>query len=94
MVDTKYLFADWLNNQNVRNQLKLGIKISLIKNGYPPQYSLEVFTNVMEQVENFEKYSETTSESEAVPFTYSVPIQRAMMVAEDTVPSNTKKDGD
>lgn len=78
----------------MRNQLKLGIKISLIKNGYPPQYSPEVFTNVMEQVENFEKYSETTSESEAVPFTYSIPIQRAMMVAEDTVPNNTKKDGD
>lgn len=63
IIDTKSSFADWLNNQNVRNQLKLDIKICLIKNGYPPQYSPEVFTKVMEQVENFEEYSETTPES-------------------------------
>lgn len=55
IIDTKSSFADWLNNQNVRNQLKLDIKICLIKNGYPPQYSPEVFSKVMEQVENFEE---------------------------------------
>lgn len=53
IIDTKSSFADWLNNQNVRNDLKLEIKICLVKNGYPPQYSPEVFTKVMEQVENF-----------------------------------------
>ena len=55
IIDLKSSFADWLNNDNVRNQLKLDIKICLIKNGYPPQYSPEVFTKVMEQVENFEE---------------------------------------
>ena len=55
IIDTKSSFADWLNNQNVRNQLKLEIKICLEKNGYPPQYSPEVFKKVMEQVENFEE---------------------------------------
>lgn len=55
IIDTKSSFADWLNNQNVRNQLKLDIKICLIKNGYPPEYSPEVFNKVMEQVENFEE---------------------------------------
>lgn len=55
IIDTKSSFADWLNNQNVRNQLKLEIKICLVKNGYPPQYSPEVFRKVMEQVENFEE---------------------------------------
>ena len=34
-----------------------GIKVCLIKNGYPPQYSPEVFRKVMEQVENFEENS-------------------------------------
>lgn len=63
IIDTESSFVDWLNNQNVRNQLKLKIKICLVKNGYPPQYSPEVFTKVMEQVENFEEHSETTSES-------------------------------
>lgn len=57
IIDTKSSFADSLNNQNVRNDLKLGIKICLVKNGYPPQNSPEVFTKVMEQVENFEENS-------------------------------------
>ena len=57
IIDTKSSFADWLNNVNVRNQLKLDIKICLVKNGYPPQYSPEVFSQVMEQVENFEENS-------------------------------------
>ena len=91
IIDTKSSFADWLNNQNVRNQLKLDIKICLIKNGYPPQYSPEVFTKVMEQVENFEEHSESASESKTIPFTYFAPIQRPMMVAEDKVPYGKKK---
>lgn len=57
IIDTKSSFADWLNNQNVRDQLKFDIKICLVKNGYPPQYSPEVFAKVMEQVENFEENS-------------------------------------
>ena len=55
IIDTKSSFADWLNNQIVRDQLKFAIKVCLIKNGYPPQYSPEVFRKVMEQVENFEE---------------------------------------
>jgi type I restriction enzyme R subunit len=55
IIDTKSSFADWLNNQNIRNELKLDIKICLVKNDYPPQYSPEVFNKVMEQVENFEE---------------------------------------
>ena len=47
-----------LNNQNIRNQLNFEIKICLVKNGYPPQYSPEVFKQVMEQVENFKENDE------------------------------------
>lgn len=57
IIDTKSSFADWLNNQIIRDQLKFDIKVCLIKNGYPPQYSPEVFRKVMEQVENFEENS-------------------------------------
>ena len=56
-IDTKSSFADWLNNQNVRNKLQLSIKICLAKNGYPPKYDNEVFNKVMEQVENFSEHS-------------------------------------
>ena len=72
----------------MRNQLKLDIKICLVKNGYPPQYSPEVFNKVMEQVENFEEYSRTdVSRNEA---STSTKIRRyetesnVMMVAEDS----------
>ena len=57
IIDTKSSYADWLTNQNIRNQLKLDIKICLVQNGYPPQYSPEVFSKVMDQVENFEENS-------------------------------------
>lgn len=55
IIDTKSSFADWLNNQIVRDQLKFDIKVCLIKNGYPSQYSPEVFRKIIEQVENFEE---------------------------------------
>ncbi len=54
-IDTKSSFADWLNNQRVRDQLKFDIKILLVKNGYPPQYTPDVFREVMGQVENFKE---------------------------------------
>ena len=55
IIDTESTFADWLNNQNIRNRLKFDIRVCLIKNGYPPKYSSDVFTKVMDQVENFEE---------------------------------------
>ena len=58
ILDIKSSFADWINNSNVRKELKYDIKICLVKNGYPPQYSSEVFREVMEQVENFKENEE------------------------------------
>lgn len=55
IIDTKSSFSDWLNNTRVRGSLKQAIKICLIKNGYPPIYSSEVFQEIMGQVENFKE---------------------------------------
>ena len=55
IINAKSSFSDWLNNQRVRDQLKLDIKICLVKNGYPPVYAPEVFREVMDQVENFKE---------------------------------------
>ncbi len=86
IIDTKSSFSDWLNNQNVRNQLKLDIKICLVKNGYPPQYSPEVFTKVMEQVKNFEENSDMPMDT-----VYKFPQQHTLsMVAEDIIPYVSK----
>lgn len=88
IIDTKSSFSDWLNNQNVRNQLKLDIKICLVKNGYPPQYSPEVFTKVMEQVENFEENSDMPMAT-----TYTFPQSRSVSrVAEDITPYGNKSE--
>lgn len=96
IIDVKSSFADWLNNQNVRNQLKLDIKICLVKNGYPPQYSPEVFNKVMEQVENFEEYSESNASRDVAPFVskdyrYEQSAGSTLMVAEPLVPYGEKK---
>lgn len=58
IIDTKSSLVDWLDNQLVRDRLKFDIKICLVNNGYPPQYSPAAFSRVMEQVENFEKNAE------------------------------------
>lgn len=58
LIDLKSSFTDWLNNTNVRSQLKSDIKFCLFDNGYPPIYSQEVFNQVMEQVENYKTYEE------------------------------------
>lgn len=82
IIDTKSSYADWLNNQNVRNQLKLDIKICLVKNGYPPQYSPEVFNKVMEQVENFEEYSDDDAAGNFSTYDSSSDDRRLSNVAE------------
>ena len=46
IIDTKSSFSDWLNNQRIRDALKLQIKICLVKNGYPPEYSPTVFQEI------------------------------------------------
>ena len=87
IIDTKSSFSDWLNNQNVRNQLKLDIKICLVKNGYPPQYSPEVFSKVMEQVENFEENSDMPAAT-----TYAFPHPQTMSrVADEPSPYNINR---
>ena len=55
IIDEKSIYADWLNNQNVRNKLRLDILICMTKNGFPPTYSPKVYDQVMEQVENYEE---------------------------------------
>ena len=72
IIDAKSSFADWLNNQIVRDQLKFDIKICLVKNGYPPQYSPEVFRKVMEQVDNFKGHSQSEADD-----SYSVTGSKA-----------------
>ena len=57
LVDDKAKFADWSTRDDIKNQLNMDLTVLLYKNGYPPEWDEEVFEKVMEQAENFKKYS-------------------------------------
>lgn len=57
LVDDKAQFADWPTRDDIKNQLNMELTVLLYKNGYPPAWDEEVFEKVMEQTENFKKYS-------------------------------------
>lgn len=58
LVDDKAQFADWSTRDDIKNQLNMDLTKLLYKNGYPPQWDDEVFEKVLEQAENFKKWSE------------------------------------
>ncbi|GAB1476987.1 type I restriction endonuclease subunit R [Bacillota bacterium] len=57
LVDDKAQFADWSSRADIKNQLNMDLTVLLYKNGYPPEWDEEVFEKVLEQAENFKKYS-------------------------------------
>ena len=57
LVDDKAQFADWSTRDDIKNQLNMDLTVLLYKNGYPPEWDEEVFEKVMQQAENFKKYS-------------------------------------
>lgn len=57
LVDDKAQYTDWSNRADIKAQLNYDIVILLSKNGYPPQWNEEVFEKVMEQTENYKKYT-------------------------------------
>lgn len=58
LVDDKAQFTDWSTRDDIKNQLNMDLTVLLYKNGYPPEWDEEVFDRVMEQAENFKKYTE------------------------------------
>ncbi len=55
LVNDKSSYSRWLTNQITRDQMKFDIKVCLVKNGYPPRYSPEVFRQVMTQITNYKQ---------------------------------------
>lgn len=56
LIDTKSSFADWLTNKNVRADLNQELFFLLDENGYPPEWSDDVFDQVLGQVENYKQH--------------------------------------
>lgn len=57
LIDGTAIHADWLNNNNLKKTLAKELMMLLYHNGYPPQWSDEIFHKVLDQVENFRTYN-------------------------------------
>ena len=53
LVNDKAQYTDWSNRNDIKSQLKMDLVVLLYENGYPPQWSEEVFDMVLEQAENY-----------------------------------------
>lgn len=58
LVDDKAEYVDWSTRNDIKDSLRWDLTKLLYKNGYPPQWDEEVFVQVLEQAENFKKYSD------------------------------------
>ena len=57
LIDDTAIYADWLNNDNLKSKLASQLTYLIYKEGYPPQWDEEVFQKVLEQVENYKRNS-------------------------------------
>ena len=53
LVDGSTVYADFLNNTNLKSKLEFDLHILLRKNGYPPQWNKVTAEGVMDQVLNY-----------------------------------------
>jgi type I restriction enzyme, R subunit len=56
LIDGTSIYADWLNNDNLKAQLSTDLTTLLYTEGYPPDWDEEVFARVLEQMENYKKH--------------------------------------
>lgn len=74
LIDSKSSFADWLTNGNVRADLNQELFFLLAANGYPPEWSDDVFNQVLDQVENFKENSNGHPRSYVFPYSNTTSI--------------------
>jgi len=53
----KSKYIDWAAREDIKNELNMDLTKLLYNNGYPPEWDDEVFERVLEQSENYKKYS-------------------------------------
>jgi type I restriction enzyme R subunit len=56
LVDDKSKYVDFTSRSDTKNQLSRDLTVALYKNGYPPQWNIEIFEQILSQVENFRKF--------------------------------------
>lgn len=97
LIDDTAIYADWLNNTNLRNDLASQLTYLIYKNGYPPEWDNEVFEKVLMQVENYKKNTSAlnvlqSSKTEGVEDDFDLRLSEEPMnylkVAEPLLPPN------
>ncbi|MFR9496372.1 MAG: type I restriction endonuclease subunit R [Rikenellaceae bacterium] len=59
IVDDKSKYTDWANRNDIKAELKMDLILVLSEHGYPPvDHYDDVYKEILEQAENFKKYSE------------------------------------
>lgn len=92
LIDDTAVYADWLNNDNLKNKLASQLTVLIYKEGYPPEWDDEVFKKVLDQVENYKKngssiLSYTLNEEPArEEFRYPPYEENIRMAAESLLP--------
>lgn len=61
LIDDTAVYADWLNNDNLKGKLASQLTFLIYKEGYPPEWDQEVFEKVLKQVENYKSHTPTKS---------------------------------
>lgn len=79
LIDDTAVYADWLNNDNLKGKLASDLTVLIYKEGYPPEWDEEVFEKVLEQVSNYKTYKRV---SNVVPLYHEV------------VPYSTEEEGE
>ena len=85
MVDDKSKYTDWSNRTDIQAELKMDLIILLSENKYPPVTHDEVYKEVLEQAENFKKYSASDDYDEEQPsaIVYQMNEGTTLMAAEE-----------
>ena len=85
MVDDKSKYTDWSNRTDIQAELKMDLIILLSENKYPPVTHDEVYKEVLEQAENFKKYSTSADDDNEQPaaIVYQMNEGTTLMAAEE-----------
>lgn len=57
LVDDVAVYANFINNNNLKSKLATQLTYLIYKEGYPPQWDHEVFQKVLEQVTNYKSHA-------------------------------------
>lgn len=81
LVDDVAVYANFINNNNLKSKLATQLTYLIYKEGYPPQWDHEVFQKVLEQVSNYKSHAKPALH---VVKKYEIPEDSGiMMAAED-----------